>query len=208
MHVAHAITARLPISRPVSCRTLRAMQTRSDLASKSFSRRLFARAAILGTVALTLGCATSKVYTERDAAFDTSAAKSYAWVTEDLILIQFGKNQPNLRTDENELLVRRAMERELEAKGLAKVDKTEADYLVAFSVGATIRYRIEGTDEGSLALAGPGQKQTKGTLNIYILDAKTKDEVWHGWTSKWLSKNDDPTEVADAAVHKVLAEFK
>ncbi len=184
------------------------MQTRSDLASKTFSRRIFGRAALLGAVALTLGCATSKVYTERDESYDTASAKSYAWVTEDLILIQFGKNQPNLRTDENERLVRRAMERELEGKGLVKVDKAEADLLVAFSVGATIRYRVEGSDEGSLALAGPSEKQTKGTLNIYILDAKTKDEVWHGWTSKWLSKNDDPAAVADAAVHKVLSEYK
>ena len=183
------------------------MQTRSDDTSKTFTRRLFARAALLGAVALTLGCATSKVYTEVDAGYDTSAAKSYAWVTEDLILIQFGKNQPNLRTDKNELLVRSAMERELEGKGLAKVDKTEADLLVAFSVGATIRYRVEGNDGGTVDLAGPGQKQTKGTLNIYVLDAKTKEEVWHGWTSKWLSKNDDPAAVADAAVHKIMSEY-
>lgn len=149
-----------------------------------------------------LGCAP-KVEQSELPSFDFSSSRTYAWVTDDLILIEFGDPQPNVRKESNEILIREAMDRELAAKGYTKVGHDEADLLVAFSVGVRMRYRVEGVDLGGQ----PGDPQTKGTLNIYALDRETTREVWHAYMSKWLSKADDPKTVIDNAVNQILAQF-
>lgn len=172
-----------------------------------WSRRSFSLAFASGALGLLSACATSKVKTERDDAYDFNAPKTYAWVTDDLILIQFGKDQPRVRTRENELRVRAAIERELGSRGMTKVDKADADVLVAFSVGVRMRYRVEGGDSTSVWTETPGEKKTKGQLNFYMLDRATEREVWHGWTSKWLNATDDPDTIVNNAVAKILAAY-
>ncbi len=169
------------------------------------------RSALLSTVLLAsasvMGCASSTPVVEKDDGFDFAAVSSYAWVTDEPVLINFGDDQPNVRTKENELRVRAAIERELAARGIEKSDAGDAQLLVAFSVGTRMRYRLEGGDRTSNFTDGPGQKQTKGTLNIYLLDRETDREVWHGSTSKWLRKTDDPDAVVNAAVGKIMSVF-
>jgi hypothetical protein len=149
-----------------------------------------------------------KVLAERTASYDFAAATTYAWITEDLVLIELGDPQPNVRTKDNELLVRAAIERELAARGLTKAPREEADLLVSFSVGVRIRYRLEGGQGNAVTGAGgPGEPQTKGTLNIYLLDRAQQVEVWHGSTSKWLRKSDDPKTVVDQAVASIMAVY-
>ncbi len=154
-----------------------------------------------------VGCATSAPVVEKDAGFDFSAVQTYAWVTDEPVLITFGEDQPNIRTKENELRVRDAIERELSARGLEKVEAASADALVAFSVGTRMRYRLEGGDRTSNFTDGPGEKQTQGTLNIYLLDRETDREVWHGSMTRWLKKSDDPQVVINAAVANVMSQY-
>jgi hypothetical protein len=149
-----------------------------------------------------LACASTVQVSER-ADFDFSSSRTYAWITDEPVLIQFGKPQPNVRTRANEALIRDAVDRELAAKGYTKVEHDDADLLVAFSVGVLMRYRVEGVSLGD----APGGRQTKGTLNLYFLDRKSAREVWHAYVSRWLSKSDDPKAVADGAVGRILAEF-
>lgn len=172
-----------------------------------WSRRSFALAVAGVTLGVLSACASSNVKTERNDAYDFSSPKTYAWVTDDLILIQFGKDQPRVRTRENELKVRAAIERELGDRGMTKVDKAEADVLVAFSVGVRMRYRVEGGDSTSVWTESPGEKRTKGRLNVYVLDRASEREVWHGWTSKWLNPTDDPDTIVNNAVGKILAAY-
>ena len=169
------------------------------------------RSALLSTVLLAsvglAGCAASAPVVEKDAAYDFAAVTTYAWVTDEPVLITFGEDQPNVRTKDNELRIRAAIERELSARGMEKVEADGAAVLVAFSVGTRMRYRLEGGDRPSEFTDGPGEKQTQGTLNIYLLDRATDREVWHGSMSKWLKKSDDPDAIVNEAVGKIMARF-
>lgn len=153
------------------------------------------------------GCASSAATVDKDASYDFAGVATYAWVTDEPVLITFGDDQPNVRTKDNEMRLRAAIERELAARGMDKVDAEGASVLVAFSVGTRMRYRLEGGDRTSNFTDGPGQKQTKGTLNIYLLDRATDREVWHGAVSKWLKKTDDPDAIVNEAVGKIMARF-
>ncbi len=149
-----------------------------------------------------IGCAP-KVQRSELPSFDFSSSRTYAWITDDLILIDFGEPHPRVRTENNEKLIRAAIDRELAAKGYAKADPADADLLVAFSVGTRMQYRVEGVGLGDQ----PGTPQTKGTLNVYALDRVTGREVWHAFMSKWLSRSDDAAAVIDHAVDQILTEF-
>lgn len=157
---------------------------------------------------LMLGAACApKVYAERTPGLDLESAGTYAWVTEDPVLIQLGEDQPNIRTPENETRIRAAIDRELASRGLAIVPKEEAQVLVAFSVGVNIRYRLEGGDGTAVTTDGAADPRTKGTLNVYLIDPTTQKEAWHGWTSKWLSKDEDPDAVVNNAVQMIMATY-
>ncbi len=173
----------------------------------SSSRRRVLALVGAGLLVASAGCAPA-VHAERTAGYDFAAARTYAWITEDLVLIELGEPQPNVRTKDNERRVRAAIERELQARGMTKAPKEEADLLVSFSVGVRIRYRLEGGQGNAVTGAGgPSEPQTKGTLNIYLLDRAQEVEVWHGSTSKWLRKTDDPEAVANEAVAKIMAVY-
>ena len=169
------------------------------------------RSALLSTLLLVsvgpLGCAASAPMVEKDDAYDFAAVATYAWVTDEPVLITFGEDQPNVRTKDNELRIRAAIERELSARGMEKVEADGAAVLVAFSVGTRMRYRLEGGDRTSNFTEGPGEKQTEGTLNIYLLDRATDKEVWHGSVTKWLDKSEDADAVVNEAVGKIMARF-
>lgn len=178
----------------------------SALASSSRRRAL----ALFGAgLLLAAGTACAPVvHAERTAGYDFASARTYAWITEDLVLIELGEPQPNVRTKDNERRIRAAVEHELEARGMTKAPKDQADLLVSFSVGVRIRYRVEGGEGNAVTGAGgPGEPQTKGTLNIYLLDRAQETEVWHGSTSKWLRKSDDPQAVIDGAVARIMAVY-
>jgi hypothetical protein len=154
-----------------------------------------------------VGCASSAPVVEKDSGYDFAGVSTYAWVTDEPVLITFGDDQPNVRTKDNEMRIRAAIERELSARGMEKVEADGAEVIVAFSVGTRMRYRLEGGDRTSNFTDGPGNKQTQGTLNIYLLDRASDKEVWHGSTSKWLKKTDDPDAIINEAVGKIMAQF-
>lgn len=160
------------------------------------------QAAVLASGLGAAGC-MPKVNVHEAPEFEARAPTSFAWVTDELILIQFGAPQPMIRNEANERLIREAVDRELAAKGYEKTTATEADILVAFSVGVRVRYRMEGVDLAS----GPGETQTKGTLNIYALDRQVHKEVWHGDATRWLGKSEEPRDVVDRAVSRILEAF-
>lgn len=160
----------------------------------------------LALVAPAVGCA-GKVKHQAAEGYDFAAAKSYAWVTDEPVLIQLGDPQPTVRTAENEARIRAAIEAALAARGLTKVAVADADLEVAFSVGTVVRYRLEGGHDSWIAGLEPGQRQTKGTLHIYLLNRGGKKEVWHGWTSKWLNRSDDADTVVHDAVAKIMATY-
>lgn len=177
---------------------------KTPLLASSFSRR-GALSVLAGAVLLAAGCASTQIRAERGPDYVLEDATTYAWITEEPVLIQFGKDQPRIRTKENEALIREAIDRELASAGLSLAPPEEADLLVAFSVGVRTRYRLEGGNGSAVTEDGPGETQTEGTLNVYLLDRVAQREVWHGWATKRLSQGDDAKTVINTAVQQIVA---
>ncbi len=174
--------------------------------SHAGSRRIFLHTVALAAVAAALGCA-AKVKHETTPGYDLSSLKTYAWITEERVLIQFGESQPQVRTKENEERLRSAIDDALAARGLTPAPRDQADLLVAFSVGTHARYRLEGGTNSYIAGLEPGKPQTKGTLHIYLLHRSDEKEVWHGWSSKWLEESENPEQLIRDVVTRIMATY-
>jgi uncharacterized protein DUF4136 len=157
--------------------------------------------------ALAVGGCAAKAHDAAVAGYDFATFDSYAWITPEPVLIKLGDSQPTVRTGENELRIRAAVDDALAARGFTEVPYAEADVHVAFSVGTVVRYRLEGGRDSWVAGLEPAEPKTKGTLHVYLLHPGDEKEVWHGWTSKWLEKSDDPDIVIREAVAKVMAQY-
>lgn len=182
------------------------MSRGAEAPSRPPIRRHVLASLAIAALAVAVGCAP-KPRAERATEFPLESRTHYAWVTDEPVLIQLGDPQPTVRTEANELRLRAAIDAALAKRGFTAVPREEAEVLVAFSVGTAVRYRIEGSASGSIAGLEPGEKQTKGTLNIYLIDHTSRREVWHGWTSKWLAKGDDPDATVREAVDTVMSVF-
>ena len=167
------------------------------------------RSVLLGLALLelsSLGCA-GKAHHEATKGYDVAKSATYAWATEDLVMIGVGEPQPQVRTEANERRLRAAIDASLTEHGYAKAAPADADLIVAFSVGTRVRYRLEGGENSYIASLQPGEKQTKAALHIYLLHRGDQIEAWHGWTSKWLTRGDDPDTVVREAVGQIMAEL-
>lgn len=155
------------------------------------------------------GCAKQmQAQTEYAEGQDFSTYQSYRWLTEDLVLIQSGTGNANIRNAENEQRIRAAVERELEAKGLSKAEGEAAELVVAFTVGTKVRYTLQGGGSNSIDLAtNESETVTRGTLTIYLFDAATQTQVWSAWTTKDLEAGAEPEPIINAAVSLLMAEF-
>ena len=147
---------------------------------------------------------------EHDERTDFSAYQSYAWVTDELTLIGTGMGNPRIRNEDNERRIRAEVDAALAAKGLQKVEREQADLIVAFVVGTREQLRLEGGGGHSYALLTTKDAQStyyKGSLSIDLFDAATRQQVWHGWVSKPLEPEADPDTVIKAAVTRIMAQF-
>lgn len=157
--------------------------------------------------ALAIGGCTAKAHAEVEPGYDFATFHSYAWITPEPVLINLGDSQPTVRTGENELRIRKAVDAALVDRGFTEVPYANADLHVAFSVDAVARYQLDEGDDVWLLGLQEGETQTKNTLHVYLLHPGDEKEVWHGWTSKWIEKNDDPETVIRAAVARVMAQY-
>lgn len=163
-----------------------------------------------------IGCA-GKPHYEVTPGYDVATYATYAWATDELVMIgveEIDANappekaaQPNVRTEANERRLRAAIDAALAERGYTKAPRDQADLLVAFSVGTRVRYRLEGGPDSWIASQQPAETQTKGTLHIYLLHRADQKEAWHGWTSKWLNRGDDPDAVVRDAVTRIMAKL-
>jgi hypothetical protein len=154
-----------------------------------------------------IGCAKPlTAETEHAEGVDFGQFETYRWITDDLVLIQSGTGNENIRNVENEKLIRAAVERELEAKGLRKASGDEADLVVAFTVGTKVRYQIQGGST-PLELAGEAASVTQGTLTLYMFSRASSEQIWSAWTKKDLEPGSEPDPIIKQAVAVLLAEF-
>ncbi len=155
------------------------------------------------------GCSAIRTGSDHDYAADFQSYRTYAWITEELTLIGPGTDNPRVRNEENEKLIRAAIDRAMENRGYRKVDLADADLVVTFAVGLRPDIRIEGADTqyGLFTGKGESQKYWEGRLSIDLFERESRRHVWHGWARKPLDRGADPKEVIDEAVAAVMKHF-
>jgi hypothetical protein len=109
----------------------------------------------------------------------------------------------NLADDLNHARILAAVDRQLAAKGLARVDSTRnPDVLVAYGVGLTQDLTINGYENRWAVLSGgPSWARVErvpvGTLAVGIFDAKTRSMVWRAAATKDLDFGASPGKVGE-----------
>jgi len=182
---------------------------------------------------LLAGCASTPftVSSDYDRAIDYSGYETYAWTSENPMVIPEGStNRPS------PLAERRLMdgiERELDMRGFQRVaDASQADFVVGFSVGIRDRIDVKSypTPIGFNTWNYPygwnygyawrssgmvyGQETrttqyTEGTLAIDIFDVDNKRPVWHG-QAQGVMRDRSPQEqrnIETQAIQEILASF-
>ena len=158
--------------------------------------------------------------------------RTYAWITNQPM---FASNaaSPEVVNPLNEQRIRTAVEEQLQNKGYRKVNVDQADFVVAFTLGARDRVRVQqyysdfgynyygyhhgfsrfgrfgrfGRGFGGFSPSVSVQTFTEGTLVVDIFENTEKEAIWHGSATKRLSRDNGTLELIDEAVTVLLAEF-
>ena len=158
---------------------------------------------MLGSAALALmatAAAAQDVTYDYDKSANFSAYKTYAWVE--------GRN---LKDELNHKRIVAAVDAQLAAKGLTKVEPgANPDVLVAYSVSIGQDVQISGYAPGYRPAARWGSARTErilvGALGVEIVDTKTKTAVWRAIAQKDLDENASP-EKREKNLNKATAKM-
>jgi Domain of unknown function (DUF4136) len=140
---------------------------------------------------------------EYDHATDFSRYKTFAWAP-------FQEPAPNAA---NHVRITRAVERELEAKGLTKVPPGEASLLARYQ--AKLEKKFRGKQTQSESPWQPSNKRTIvnidsvkiGTMILDLWDAGTKDLVWQARLSMPAPSPDRVEEAINKSVKRLMEEY-
>ena len=149
--------------------------------------------ALLGTIAV-----AQSVSYDYDRAVNFSKFRTYAWVGGTV-----------LHDELNHARVVRAIDTQLESKGLFKVDgEREADVLVAYHANFDENLQITGFAGGfgpprfgNVSGTATTQKVVSGTLIVDLMDARTQKVVWRGLAARDLDPSAKP-EKRDKNINK------
>ncbi len=155
--------------------------------------------------------------------------KTYAWIT-DQPLFTSNAVSPEVINPLNEQRIRTAVEQQLQNKGYRKVSIEQADFVVAFTLGARDRVRVQqyynnfgynyygyrhgfsrfgrfGRGFGGFGSSVSVRTFTEGTLVVDIFENTENQAIWHGSATKRLSRDNGTRELIDEAVTVLLADF-
>ncbi len=175
------------------------------------------------------GCAsTPQVFTDHDESQSFTDYKSFAWISDEPMVVS-GDRGPSPIVAKR---LKDAINETLQSKGYRFVaDRQDADFVVAFTVGA--RDRMEIREREVVDYYGPHwrwgydyygivyprgfsrtevttRQYAEGSLAIDIFDRKRKSPVWHGSGSKRLSRAElrgESVGTTRGAVETILAGF-
>ena len=152
--------------------------------------------------------------------------KTYAWIDDGLVF-NSSTRAPEVVNPLNEQRTRTAIEEELARKGYHKASLAEADFVVAFTLGARDRVHVQnyhndffgygyydyypgfyrfGRGHGGLGRSSVSVRTfTEGTLVVDIFS--DKEAIWHGSATKRLSRDDSTSRLINEAVAALFAQF-
>ena len=176
-----------------------------------------------------MACTSSpKISSDFDASQDFSAYRTFAWISDDPMLVT-GSQGPSPLVAER---IKNAIAGSLASKGFRQIEeRAQADFVVQYSVGARSRIdqrQVEVMDfygphwgwghQYYGGLYAPGTRRTEtitedyleGTLAIDVFDVQRRSPVWHGSASKRLSdagvKGNSPERLREVT-DQILASF-
>ncbi len=193
------------------------------------------RTALSLLVVLTLSACAATLNSSVDVAdhAEFGELRTYAWITDQPIFAS-DTATPEVINPLNEQRIRTAIEEQLEKKGYRKVSNDQADFVVAFTLGARERVRVQryyndlgyryydyhhgfgrfgrgfgrfGRGFGGFGPSVSVRTFTEGTLVVDIFENTVKEAIWHGSATKRLSRDHGARELIDEAVAALLAEF-
>jgi hypothetical protein len=140
--------------------------------------------AVFGITLLACGVALAQdIKTQAMPGTDFSKYHTYKWVVVE------GAKQPNQITDAQ---IKQAIEGQLSAKGLSKVESDPADLDIAYQVAVQQQTQWNAYGTGGMRWGGGMGTATQSTINIGTLvldfyDPATKQLVWTGSATKTLN---------------------
>jgi hypothetical protein len=177
---------------------------------------MITKIAIVLAAAFSAGCSSISINHDWDKDAPFPDYKTYQWLE-----VENNTVPGNARTAQrsNDLYiqrVRRAVNAELDKKGLKLVD-TEPDLLVVFHTG--VEQKINVTDWGyrySYDYWGWGGRQIdvyqydEGTLIVDLIDARAKELVWRGSGTRTVDPNWSPEKIDNVvqdAIKKIFTKY-
>jgi len=159
-------------------------------------------------VAMILSCAAGVVMAAvnvgYDAQADFSKYKTYGWGTG-------GWEAPNLTTEKR---IHLAVEQQLDAKGLKKVE-SDPDLLVVTFAASSTEERVDAPSFAGLpntwtgwSVATTSRGSFNGSLTVYLADRQTHQMVWNGQAVANLGLNPNPEKTGKKVMNVVEEMFK
>jgi len=190
--------------------------------SMAIARRACAYA--LAAALAAAGCTHLKIETDYDSGFDFEQLRTFAWL--DPPLTSTPEEPPVVDLIDpfarNSLLdkrVRRAVERELLARGYRKVQGETPDFAVQYHVILKDRLKIRSYPTGRFgyysypygyggSVGGVSSyNYQEGTLIVDVIDARTQQIAWRGWAVGPNRKGYYTDATVDDAVKRVIERF-
>jgi Domain of unknown function (DUF4136) len=178
---------------------------------------------VLGFAALALACTTAHGRFDFDANASFASYRNYAFIhpgPPEEGTPEEGVPTPSadlVASQLNERRVQAAIERELRAKGLEPAPEETADLLVAFNISSREASRPEFYPSG-MAYGWPygwwydhwdtvyTRIYTEGLVIVDLIEAKSRQLVWRGWTADPLPSS-GYARVVDHAIGQVMRNY-
>jgi hypothetical protein len=178
--------------------------------------RMHVRSLSVALVVLGLGCSGITVNSDYDPATDFTPLRSFAWIeSQGPAGAPPGPSQPLF-----DQRVRNAVDDSLSQRGMKKVDRAAADFLVQYYISVDKKLQVDtnsyGYGYGGYGYGGRGYSNTtvreydEGTLLLDFVDPIKKELVWRGSGTTRIRSTTTPEErekrVRDV-VTKILEQY-
>lgn len=155
------------------------------------------------------GCSPISVKMDYDREADFSKYRSYRWVDQSQ---RTGKRRM-VRNTLAEKRIKSAVEEQLAAKGLNKIEQGKADLLIAYHTGArdkidVAHYGYHYGRRGYWRAGGVEVRRYKeGTLVIDLIDPRMKQLIWRGWATGVVGDPEKAAKMIDTGVRKIFEKY-
>jgi hypothetical protein len=177
--------------------------------------RLDVARAMLALCTIIAGCETITGRSDADPSIDFGKYHTYSWISPSPLLSKPAEVSPLA-----EVRIEGAVTSELGRKGYRFVENpNEADFVVAFTIGARDKLNVTSTPGGwgFGPMWGPAsyygdinvRQSVEGRLSIDLFDTQLKRPVWTGYATKSITSADERNlgELANKAVAAIFEDF-